>query len=80
MNGGLICRDVVDRLMDHLEGVLSAVERAAVEAHLGICPRCVAFVESYRETPRFFREATAARLPERAGRALLERVRRERES
>ncbi len=31
---------------------------------MSACPRCLAFVESYRETPRILRAATAASLPE----------------
>jgi hypothetical protein len=27
------------------------------------CPRCVAFIVSYRDTPRILREATATALP-----------------
>jgi anti-sigma factor RsiW len=58
------CRSGVDVLMDYLEGVLAAADRKTVEAHVAACPRCVAFVESYRETPRILRAATAAPLPE----------------
>jgi hypothetical protein len=35
----------------------------ALTAHVAGCPRCVAFVESYRATPRILRSATAAELP-----------------
>jgi anti-sigma factor RsiW len=49
--------------MDYLEGVLSADLRSAVDAHVAGCPRCVAFIASYRETPRILREATATALP-----------------
>ena len=57
---GLTCRDGVERLMDYLEGVLGASERAAIDAHVAGCPRCIAFVKSYVETPRIVRAATAA--------------------
>jgi anti-sigma factor RsiW len=59
----LVCRDGVELLMDYLEGVLSETDREAIEAHVGGCPRCVAFVASYRDTPRILRAATAAELP-----------------
>jgi anti-sigma factor RsiW len=49
--------------MDYLEGVLSADLRSVLDAHIAGCPRCVAFIASYRETPRILREATAAALP-----------------
>jgi len=58
------CVSGVELLMDYLEGVLPADVRSAVEAHVSGCPRCVAFIESYRETPRIMREATANAMPE----------------
>ena len=64
MNAGLACVDGVEILMDYLEGTLPQADREAVEAHVSGCPRCVAFVESYRQTPRILRAATAATLPE----------------
>ena len=59
----LACVSGVELLMDYLEGVLSADAHAAIEAHVAGCPRCVAFIESYRATPRIVREATAAAMP-----------------
>jgi anti-sigma factor RsiW len=57
------CASGVELLMDYLEGLLPADVSAAIEAHVAGCPRCVAFIASYRETPRILREATAAALP-----------------
>ena len=59
----IACASGVDLLMDYLEGVLSADLRSAIDAHVAGCPRCVAFIASYRETPRILREATATTLP-----------------
>ena len=59
----IACASGVDLLMDYLEGVLPADLRSAVDAHVAGCPRCVAFIASYRETPRILREATAIALP-----------------
>jgi anti-sigma factor RsiW len=59
----VVCASGVELLMDYLEGELSADVRAAIDAHVAACPRCVAFIASYRETPRILREATAAALP-----------------
>ena len=61
---GFACVDGVAMLMDYLEGVVPPADRAAIDAHVSGCPRCVAFVESYRQTPRILRAATAADLPE----------------
>jgi anti-sigma factor RsiW len=59
----IVCRSGVELLMDYLEGVLPPELRAALDEHVAGCPRCAAFVESYRNTPRILREATAATLP-----------------
>ena len=58
------CVDGVELLMDYLEGTLAPDDRQAIESHVSGCPRCTAFVESYRQTPRILRAATAASLPE----------------
>ena len=57
------CQSGVKLLMEYLEGTLATDVRAAVEAHVAACPRCVAFIASYRETPRLVRELTAAEIP-----------------
>jgi anti-sigma factor RsiW len=59
----IVCVSGVELLMDYLEGVLPADLHAALDEHVGRCPRCAAFVASYCDTPRILREATAATLP-----------------
>lgn len=59
----IVCASGVELLMDYLDGVLPEDVRAAVDEHVAGCPRCMAFVESYRATPRILRDATAAVLP-----------------
>jgi anti-sigma factor RsiW len=59
----ITCASGVELLADYLEGALAADLSAALEAHVAGCPRCAAFVESYRDTPRILRDATAATLP-----------------
>ena len=63
MTPGFTCRDGIERLLDYLEGVLGVPERAAIDAHVAGCLRCVAFLESYVATPGIVRAATAAVLP-----------------
>jgi anti-sigma factor RsiW len=58
------CMSGVELLMDYLEGVLPPEVTAALDEHVARCSRCVAFVDSYRKTPRILRDATAAPLPE----------------
>lgn len=59
----IACASGVGLLMDYLEGVLPSDVRAALDAHVAGCQLCVAFIQSYRETPRLLREATARTLP-----------------
>jgi len=59
----IVCASGVELLMDYLEGVLPADLQAALDEHVSGCPRCAAFVASYRETPRILREASTAALP-----------------
>ena len=59
----VVCSSGVELLMDYLEGVLAPDVRTALEAHVAGCPRCQAFVASYRDTPRVLRAATDAALP-----------------
>ena len=74
------CSSGVELLMDYLEGVLPADVVSALDAHVSQCPRCVAFVASYRETPRIFREAMAATLPDDMAASLLDFLRARREA
>jgi len=71
----IVCRSGVELLMDYLEGELAPDVRAAIEEHVNGCPRCVAFIESYRETPRILRDATAAEMPADLEAALLDALR-----
>jgi anti-sigma factor RsiW len=59
----ITCAEGVDQLMDYLEGMVPPDLRAALELHVTGCPRCAAFITSYRETSRIVRDATAASLP-----------------
>ena len=59
----IACVSGVELLMDYLEGVLPADLRSSVDTHVAGCPKCVAFIASYRETPRILREATATAMP-----------------
>ena len=52
------CAAGVDRLIDYIEGALPAPIRVALESHVAGCARCRAFVASYLETPRIYREVT----------------------
>lgn len=72
----LTCARGVELLMEYLEGVIPAGTKAAIDGHLAGCPRCTAFVASYRETPRILRDATTTELPAEAKRLLASFLRR----
>ena len=59
----IVCMSGVELLMEYMDGALAPGVRAAIEAHVAGCPRCEAFIESYRETPRIVRDATRVEMP-----------------
>ena len=59
----IVCVSGVELLMEYLEGALAPDARAAIEAHVAGCPRCEAFIASYREMPRIVRDATTIEMP-----------------
>lgn len=46
----LSCRELVQFLMDYLDGALPTDQRERFESHLAKCPPCVCFLKSYSET------------------------------
>ena len=46
----MICRDLIEFLVDYLEGTLPTEQRNEFESHLKDCPPCVAYLETYRQT------------------------------
>jgi anti-sigma factor RsiW len=56
----MTCRELVEFLMDYLDGVLPEPERSCFEGHLDECPDCAAYLATYREAVRLGREACAA--------------------
>jgi anti-sigma factor RsiW len=63
MTPALRCADGVHLLMDYVEDVLPAADRAGLDTHVAGCARCRAFVRSYLATPRILRAATDAVMP-----------------
>ena len=53
----LTCRELIGFLTAYLDGELAPEARAAFEAHLSLCPVCVDYLASYRETIRLGRKA-----------------------
>jgi anti-sigma factor RsiW len=74
----LTCREFVDLLYDYLLGGLGAERTAAMNAHLAVCPSCVAYLKSYEASIRMGRLALGpsegpvpAEVPEALVRAVL---------
>ena len=63
MTAGVVCASGVELLMDYLEGAVPPDVRADLEVHVSGCPRCVAFLDSYRATGAIVRRATIAPVP-----------------
>ena len=57
------CASGVELLTEYLEGTLAVDVRADLETHVAGCPRCTAFLASFRETPRILREVSAVSMP-----------------
>ncbi|MCL4245190.1 MAG: zf-HC2 domain-containing protein [Candidatus Dadabacteria bacterium] len=44
----VICRDVVENIMDYIDNELDLKTLQVLEKHMGECPECKAFVDTYR--------------------------------
>ena len=71
----VVCMSGVDLLTEYLEDALPADVRAAIEAHVAGCQRCVAFMASYQDSLRIMRAATAVEMPSDLEASLLAAVR-----
>jgi anti-sigma factor RsiW len=74
------CRELVELLIDFVSEELEAERRALVERHLGECPPCAVYLETYRMTIRVTKALPkAVPLPPELERRLLEALKRMRE-
>lgn len=46
----MTCQEIADFLMDYLSAALPEDKRSVFEQHLGECPDCLAFLQSYQMT------------------------------
>lgn len=72
------CQELVDLLMDYLDGELAAPRAAALEVHLNGCSPCLAFLNTYRSTIQVSRDLTAEEIPAELTERLLDFLKRER--
>lgn len=57
----LACRELVERITDHLEGARSPVERRRLEDHLARCAGCTVYVDQLRQLLRAARRLAGRR-------------------
>jgi hypothetical protein len=57
------CKQLIDFCLDYIEGDLPDNEQVDFRRHLGHCPDCVTFFETYRRTPEVSREAMGIQIP-----------------
>jgi anti-sigma factor RsiW len=55
----ITCRELLEFIMDYLDGELPPPQHAEFERHMGVCPACVAYLDSYRKTVEIGRELAA---------------------
>lgn len=46
----MTCQELIDFLIDYVEGLLATEARRPFEEHLAICPECQAYLDSYKTT------------------------------
>ncbi len=56
---GLTCRECVEFLMDYLSDELDQDVRSRFDFHLGRCPNCVHYLQTYADTTRLCKSAFA---------------------
>ncbi|HET9421427.1 MAG TPA: zf-HC2 domain-containing protein [Nocardioides sp.] len=71
------CAAVVELVTAYIEGELSAIRAAEVEAHLALCPGCTAYFEQVHQTIAGVRSLEADDLPAPLRDDLMEAFRRE---
>jgi len=54
----ITCREIVEFLMDYLNGDLPRTQRATFKLHLLLCKPCRAYLRSYQDTVRLARDAS----------------------
>ncbi len=75
----LPCREIIAFLADYLDGALALETRSEFDRHLAVCPSCVAYLASYRDTIRMAKaasiDADAGDPPEELVKAIVASVR-----
>ena len=46
----ITCREVLEFVMSYLDGDLTVEQRHEFERHIGVCPSCVNYLDTYKTT------------------------------
>ena len=46
----ITCRELLDFIADYLDNELNSEQRFEFERHLAVCPSCVNYLDSYKQT------------------------------
>lgn len=57
------CPDMMDLLVEYLEGDLDEEKERHLEFHLELCPPCMNFLDSYKKTGKVCRSALEKNMP-----------------
>jgi anti-sigma factor RsiW len=57
MDPNLTCKELIEFLADYFDGELPPAVRQEFDRHLGFCPSCVNYLESYKATIRLGKAA-----------------------
>jgi len=60
----MTCQDAIAILAEYLEATLPSDAGRELEAHLGDCPACVAYLNTYRRTRDVTKRAAQVEMPE----------------
>ena len=74
------CDECVELLVDYLEGELPAQRARALEIHLDLCPSCVSFVNTYRDTVNIARTLQPEDIPPELTQRLIDFLHKEKEA
>ena len=69
----LPCTEIIGFLADYLDGELPPERKSEFDRHLAVCPSCIAYLETYKETIRMAKasELQVDDVPEELIRAII---------
>ena len=74
------CDECVELLVDYIADELPPQRARALEIHLELCPACVCFVNTYRDTVNIARTLQAEDIPPELTQRLIDFLRTEKEA